>query len=103
MHQWDQLTKKAQIGYWIAKEYEGNGIINKCLHGFVTYLFDKVGLNKIEVHFVPDNKRSAKVAECLGCKVEGVIRQSVVRNGQPWDIVIMGLLKSEWKNKPGPQ
>ena len=97
MHQWEQQTKKAQLGYWITKEYEGKGIINKCLSGFVTYLFDKIGLNKIEIHFISGNKRSAKVAERLGCKVEGIIRQSVLKNGKPEDIVIAGLLKSEWK------
>jgi len=99
MHDWDQATKKAQIGYWITKEYEGKGIVNKSLSGFITYLFDKVGLNKIEIHFTPANKKSAKVAERLGFKIEGVIRQSVLRNGQPEDMVIAGLLKSEWKNK----
>lgn len=97
MHQWEQQTKKAQLGYWITKEYEGKGIINKCLSVFITYLFDKIGLNKIEIHFAPGNKRSAKVAERIGCKVEGIIRQSVLRNGKPEDIVITGLLKSEWK------
>jgi len=97
MHNWDQSLKKAQIGYWIAKEYEGKGIIKKCLPPFVSYLFDKIGLNKIEIHLMPGNKRSAKVAERLGCKVEGIIRQSILRNGQPEDLVIMGLLKCEWK------
>lgn len=97
MHHWDQPTRKAQIGYWIAKEHEGKGIVNRCLERFVDFLFEKIGLNKIEVHFVPANKRSAKVAERLGCKVEGIIRQSVIRNGLPEDIVITGLLKSEWR------
>jgi len=97
MHHWDQATKKAQIGYWISKNYEGKGIINKCLTRFVDFLFGKIGLNKIEIHFMAANKRSAKVAERLGCKVEGIIRQSYLRNGKPEDIVITGLLKKEWK------
>ena len=97
MHQWDQQTKRAQIGYWICHEYEGKGIINKCLLRFVDFLFDKIGLNKVEIHFVPANKRSAKVAERLGARIEGVIRQSVIRNGIPEDIIIAGILKSEWK------
>jgi ribosomal-protein-serine acetyltransferase len=100
MHHWDQTTKKAQIGYWISKEYEGRGIINQCLTRFVDFLFEKIGLNKIEIHFIPANKRSARVADRLGCKVEGVIRQSYLRNGKAEDIVITGLLKSEWKHVP---
>ena len=96
MHHWEQTKKRAQVGYWISKEYEGNGIINKCLIKFIDFLFEKIGLNKVEIHFLPGNKRSAKVAERLGFKIEGIIRQIVMRNGKAEDIVIAGLLKSEW-------
>lgn len=95
MHHWDLATKRAQIGYWISKEYEGKGIVTKCLIKFIDFLFDKIGLNKIEIHFLPANSRSAKVATRLGFKVEGVIRQSIMRNGLPEDMVVTGLLKSE--------
>jgi ribosomal-protein-serine acetyltransferase len=100
MHHWEQSTRRAQIGYWICKEYEGKGIINQCLLRFVDFLFAKIGLNKIEIHFVPSNKRSARVAERIGARVEGVIRQSVMRNGALEDIVMVGLLKSEWQPLP---
>ncbi len=96
MHNWDQATKRAQVGYWISRDQEGKGIINKSLAKFISFLFEKTGLNKIEIHFIPSNNRSAKVASRLGFKVEGIIRQSVTRNGMPEDIVIAGLLKSEW-------
>ncbi|MCD6012040.1 MAG: family N-acetyltransferase [Flavipsychrobacter sp.] len=96
MHDWDQVTKRAQIGYWISKGYEGRGIINKCLSKLIAYLFDKLTLNKVEIHFIPQNKRSAKVAARLGFKTEGIIRQSTMRNGMPEDMVVTGLLRSEF-------
>jgi len=97
MHQWDQETKRAQVGYWLCPEYEGKGIISRSMIKFVEFLFDKIGLNKIEIHFLQSNKRSAKVAARMGFKVEGIIRQSIMRNGMPEDVVIAGLLKGEWK------
>ena len=99
MHHWEQSTKRAQLGYWISEKWEGKGIMNTCLSRFVDFLFEKIGLNKIEIHFVPANKRSAKVATRLGAKVEGVLRQCCLRHGQIEDIVITGILKSEWKGK----
>ncbi len=96
MHQWNRTVKKAQIGYWIVKDYEGRGIIHKSLQQFIRFLFEKTGLNKIEIHFSPANGRSAKVAEKLGAKIEGVLRQSALRHGILEDIVVTGLLKSEW-------
>jgi ribosomal-protein-serine acetyltransferase len=99
MHHWDHVLEKAYLGYWISKEYEGQGIVNKCLERFIDFIFDKVGLNKLEIHFIPSNKRSACVAERLGFKVEGVLRDSYVVNGVFTDIVITGLLKKEWHDK----
>ncbi len=100
MHNWDHQLSKAQLGYWINNEYEGKGIINTCIHSFADFLFDKAGLNKIEIHFMPSNVRSAKVAERLGCKIEGILRDSFMHNGQYKDLVIAGLLKKEWKGLP---
>ncbi|MBC7554162.1 MAG: GNAT family N-acetyltransferase [Taibaiella sp.] len=97
MHQWDHKLKKADIGYWLVKGNEGKGTIALCLRHFATFLFTKTGLTKIEVHFAAANKRSAKVAERLGCRIEGVIRQGTLRNGMAEDLVIAGLLKSEWE------
>ncbi|MBN9483434.1 MAG: hypothetical protein BGO70_13210 [Bacteroidetes bacterium 43-93] len=97
MHHWDHVLEKAQLGYWISKEFEGRGIIHRCMLRFIDFLFDKVNLNKIELHFIPANKRSAAVAERLGFKIEGIIRDSYVQNGRFTDLVVTGLLKAEWK------
>lgn len=97
MHDWNQHLKKAAIGYWIAKSYEGKGIITRCCTRFLDFLFDKLQLNKAELHFVPQNERSAAVARRLGFTLEGIIRQSHERNGTLEDIAITGLLRTEWK------
>lgn len=98
MHEWDHMLKKAQVGYWIRKEHEGKGIVTRCLERLIDFLFEKPGLNKIEIHFMPSNKRSAALAQKLGLKVEGVIRQSYFMNGRLEDLVITGILKSEWEH-----
>ena len=97
MHDWSHDTRRAQIGYWLCKEYEGKGIIGRSLKGFIGHLFSVAGLNKLEIHYVPANKRSAAVAQRLGFRLEGIIRQSVQRNGMTEDMVVTGLLKQEWK------
>ncbi len=101
MHDWNHAVKKAQIGYWIMKEYEGRGIVVRSLQQFVRFLFEKTAIQKIEIHFSPANQRSAMVAERLGSKMEGIIRQSAVRNGNIEDLIITGILKSEWMTGRG--
>lgn len=100
MHEWNHTLKKAQIGYWIKKEYEGQGIVHRCLVHFIDFLFEKVGLNKIEIHFMPANTRSASLSERLGFKVEGLIRQSYFMNGKLEDLIVSGLLCTEWTPLP---
>jgi len=99
MHEWTHNTRRAQVGYWICKEYEGQGIVTRVLGAFISYIFEHVGLNKIEIHYVTANNRSAKVAERLGFKTEGVLRQAGFRNGMIEDMVITGLLKNEWESR----
>ena len=103
MHNWDHHLKKAQLGYWIAKDFEGRGILTECLKRFIDFLFVKVALNKIEIHFMVSNKRSAALAERIGCKVEGIIRQNYIHHGVYHDLVVTGLLKKEWKGLPPSQ
>lgn len=96
MHHWEQNLKRSQMGYWIAKDQQGKGIMQSCCERFTGFLFERLGLNKIELHFVRDNTRSAALAKRLGYTVEGVIRQAYLRNGSFEDLVVSGLLRSEW-------
>ena len=100
MHAWEHDTRRAQIGYWISAEHEGKGIVAKSLSGFTGFLFDKIGLNKIEIHFVQTNARSARIAARLGFRIEGIIRQSIIRNGMLEDVIVAGLLKGEKTPNP---
>lgn len=97
MHQWDQQLKKAQIGYWLIKEAEGKGILHQCATTMLHYLFGQLQLNKIELHHLPGNVRSAAVARRLHFKVEGILRDSFLMNGKLNDLVINGLLRKEWQ------
>jgi ribosomal-protein-serine acetyltransferase len=97
MHNYLPEQGRAQIGYWIAKAFEGRGLMLRSAHRFVDFLFQKLHLNKIEIHCLPQNIRSLELAHRLGSIEEGRIRMSYLRNGQLEDIVINGILQSEWE------
>jgi len=96
MHEWKHALRKAQIGYWISKKEEGQGIVTRVVRLFVDYLFRQVRLNKVELYHLPDNLRSAAVASRAGFKTEGILRDSFLLNGRLRDLVVRGLLRSEW-------
>ncbi|MFT4062466.1 MAG: GNAT family protein [Edaphocola sp.] len=97
MHHWHHETKRAQVGYWLSHHLEGKGIMNVCLGSFLGFLFTDIGLNKIELHHLTENKRSAALAKRTGFVTEGIIRQSTWLNGRLQDVVVQGLLRSEWQ------
>jgi len=95
MHQWNHTLRKAEIGYWIAKEEEGKSIMYDAARTFIRFLFDQIQLNKIELLFKKDNTRSAQLAKRLNFTIEGVLRESLLMHGSFHDIVVAGLLKRE--------
>jgi ribosomal-protein-serine acetyltransferase len=97
MHDWNHEVKRAEIGYWLAKGETGKGILHQCAITFIAFLFEKLQLNKITLHYFPANEKSAAVAKRLGFKVEGWLREQVIFNGQLQDIIINGLLRKEWQ------
>jgi len=99
MHNWDQHLNKAHVGYWIAKEFEGRGLMLLSVVRFIDFLFARLELNKIEICYIPKNERSHALAARLGAKIEGVLRQNVKMNGHLEDLVIAGILRHEWSNR----
>ena len=96
IHEWDHYLDKAETGYWLAKEYEGRGIMLPCVKAIIRFGFEQLRLNKIELRIVSHNTRSIKLMQQLGCKTEGILRQNIKLNGRLEDVVVAGLLRSEW-------
>jgi len=97
LHSWDHLLLKAEIGYWIANPYQGKGIVTACCKVLITYAFTMLKLNKIEIHFAIQNERSAHIPMKLGFAKEGVLRHNARLHGQYVDMVVMGVLREDWK------
>jgi ribosomal-protein-serine acetyltransferase len=86
----------AHIGYWLDKDFEGQGLMLLSTQQFISYIFNHLNINKLEIRFVPENKRSASLATKLHAKVEGILRDSFLQNGVFKDVVVTGILKKEW-------
>ena len=59
----DWRIPKAELAYYIDKEYEGKGIISKALNNVIEFAFNVLKLNKLFLRVAPDNKGSRRVAE----------------------------------------
>lgn len=92
----DRENKKTEIGYWLGKEYEGNGIISNSVKALIDYAFKELNLNKVEIGAATENIKSRAIPEKLGFKREGELRDYEYINGRFLNRVIYGLNSEEW-------
>ncbi len=94
----DRSVNVGEIGYWLAKEYNGLGIMLRSVKKVIDIGFNDMGLNKIEIHAVTENQKSRAIPEKLGFKQEGTFRSwKKMPDGSMADYAVYGLLKSEYK------
>jgi ribosomal-protein-serine acetyltransferase len=92
----DNVNKNGEIAYWLIPEFEGRGIITDCVRVLIKYGFTELGLHHIKITCNSENIKSVAIPKRLGFTLEGTLRQESFRNGDYNDMLIFGLLKSEW-------
>lgn len=97
LHEWDHVLQKAEIGYWLDPGYQGKGIALSSCKTLIGYAFVALRLNKVEIRFVLQNDKSAQIPIKLGFTKEGILRQSAKLHGHYVDMVVMGMLRKDWK------
>ena len=91
----DWPARKTEIGYWIAQDEQGKGIVTEACGRLIDLAFSEMQLNRIEIRCSALNLRSAAIPKRLGFMKEGHLRQVEIRNGRLHDFEIYGLLASD--------
>src|SRR5215204_164491 len=95
-HNLDTRNRSAEIGYWIAGEFEGRGIITRCCCALIDHLFGTMQLNRVQINCNVENARSRAIPERLGFKLEGIHREAEFLHDRFGDWAIYAMLRSEW-------
>jgi ribosomal-protein-serine acetyltransferase len=98
-HAIDRENSKTEIGYWLAPEYAGRGLITRACRAVIDRLFEHERLRRVEIWSAAGNRPSRAVAERLGFTLEGVLRQSDYFNNAFHDYAVYGMLAEEWQAK----
>jgi len=91
-------NRSAEIGYWIDKKHEGDGIITESCKALINYAFEELRMNRIEIRCATENIRSRAIPERLDFKLDGVLRQSLWRHTRFFDMAIYSMLAEDWRN-----
>ncbi len=88
--------RRAELGYWLAVPAWGQGIATEAVRALVDFGFRELVLARIYAQVIAGNQASIRVLEKLGMVHEGIKRQHVRKGHRLHDIVLFGLLRSEW-------
>lgn len=83
------------IGYWVTPEVAGKGITPTAVALVCDYLFNVVGIHRIEIDIRPENLSSLRVVEKLGFRYEGLKQRYIHINGAWRDHYIFALTHEE--------
>lgn len=87
---------RAELGYWIAVPAWGRGYATEAAVALCDYGFRRLGLYRIEARHLASNAASGAVMAKLGMRPEGLLRGHVVKWSERHDLVICGVLATEW-------
>ena len=87
--------RTAELGYYIAEEYWGRGIMTEAVEQICEYVFDKSDIIRIYAEPFAYNIASCRVLEKAGFQYEGTLRSNAVKNGKVIDMKMYSLLKNE--------
>ncbi|AZB26148.1 N-acetyltransferase [Chryseobacterium bernardetii] len=90
--------KKLEIGWtWITKEFWGSVVNLECKLLLLTYCFEVLKTNRVQLKTKDDNLRSRKAIEKIGGVFEGILRKDKIQNdGTTRNAAYYSILDDEW-------
>lgn len=93
---WNQDDRWCELGYCVAKEYQGQGIASEALRCVSRYLLHEVGFHRIQLRHTEGNEASGRVMRKCGFQYEGTLRHAKCnRKGEWQNICCYGLLSDD--------
>lgn len=80
------------------KEYLGRGFGTDAIKGFLSFLFKRWNLNRVEADTWDGNQRAVEAYKKCGFKEEGKLRKARYVDGEYKDEIILGILKEEFES-----
>lgn len=81
VHNFDWSIPCARLGYWCKISEQGNGFVTEGMIEVIDFCFKKLELKRLNIWCDTENIASAKVAERLNFRLEGIFRGVLAKPG----------------------
>jgi ribosomal-protein-serine acetyltransferase len=97
MHRIDWMNRRVELGYWLAREFEGRGIMTDACRAVTTHCVEELELHRVEIRCAAGNTKSAAIPKRLGFQLEATLREAHFVNGSFHDLLVFAMLSRNWK------
>jgi RimJ/RimL family protein N-acetyltransferase len=92
-----QGSRAREIGYWIQEKHQHQGIATEIAACLTRVAFEVDRVDRVHIHCILSNSRSARIPERLGFVYEGTLRKRLPNSkGEIEDMKIWTLLREEY-------
>ncbi|MCY4527360.1 MAG: GNAT family N-acetyltransferase [Anaerolineaceae bacterium] len=92
-----QSEHVAQVGFWTAVPFWGQGYMSEALRAVLRFAFMELALQRVHASRFGSNPASGRVMQKAGMRQEGRLRQHVLKDGAPQDLVWHGMLSGAFE------
>lgn len=100
--QTDIYRKNAELGYWLAEPFWGNGIITRAIAQMIDFGFENLDIERIFARPFGSNLASQRVLEKTGFILEARMDQILFKNGVFEDELIYAVRRANWSKQRSP-
>ena len=93
----DARTEAVSIGYCIGSRWWRQGITTEAFRAVIRFLFEAIGVRRIEARHNVKNPNSGRVMRACGLTYEGTLRQAAADNQGIVDVCVYSILHSEYE------
>lgn len=97
----DTARSQTEFGYWLGATYQGKGLMTAACRALVDYVFDELGLRRVEIRCSPENHRSRAIPQRLKFTEEHTLAQFEWLRGRYNRMVVYAMTADRWAAAKG--
>jgi RimJ/RimL family protein N-acetyltransferase len=89
----DVYRRTAEIGYWLAEPFWGQGIVTGAVRAIIPVAFDRYDIVRLQAGIFANNPASMRVLEKCGFVREAGHKNAITKNGTTMDEVMYAIVR----------
>ena len=92
----DMDNNSGEIGYVLNPAYHRRGIMTEALERVLEFAFGTLAMHRVQLRIMDGNEASVKLAEKMGFKYEGMLRDSILCKGAYRTVRYYSMIENEY-------